>query len=114
MMKVKERTVGSGDSVPVGMGQRPKVVLNLLKSFDDLHEVLDEVAALKLTNSNKYKDSYPEMQKHGFLFKLNGKENADGTKSLDKRIKYQKSPKGKTGRKAPKVNVTPVPSRAPC
>ena len=47
--QVKERTVSSGDSVPVGMGQRPKAVLNLLKSFDDLHEALDEVQALKST-----------------------------------------------------------------
>ena len=115
-----------------------------------------------MTKSNEYEDLHPEMQKHGFLFKLNGKENAmyldpqgnhcsscgkkksqenwcrhlvsagykmspkiivkpkqDGTKSLDKLMKYQKSSKGKTGRKAPKVNdfkddfVTPIPSRAP-
>ena len=91
-------------------------------------------------DSNEYEDPYPEMQKHGFLFKLNGKENPmfidplgnhcsscgkkksqenwcrhlvsagykmspkiivkpkrDGTKSLDKLMKFQKSSKSKTG-----------------
>ena len=47
------------------------------------------------------------------------KPKRDRIKSLDKLMKYQKSSKSKTGRKAPKVNdfkddsVTPVPMRAP-